>query len=222
MNKKKRDVCFIVFDIWHHETKGNDDLFVKNNNTEVGVLQAFWQVNPCRGKEEQRIILWPREGHTKMRGFPDRSKHFKCGKCSICDLALESQSFCHPSDSPKYLNTGQVIKFIPVSIIYCITCPCQKPYVRLSLDQSRYASGSTNPAYEIELWKLLWSLILFQKTTIQRTSGFVWFIVIPPSFNHVDVVKTLQSTEGASIFRHESISSFGSFLEKKLIFIWFV
>lgn len=38
VNKQKRDVSFIVFHVWHHKAKGNDNFFVKNNNTEVWIL----------------------------------------------------------------------------------------------------------------------------------------------------------------------------------------
>lgn len=45
VHQEKRDVSFIVLHIWHHKAKGNDNFLVENNNTEVWILQALWQIN---------------------------------------------------------------------------------------------------------------------------------------------------------------------------------
>lgn len=53
VNEQKRDVSLVVFHVRHHETKGDDDFFVKDDNTEIWILQALRQINPYRGQEKQ-------------------------------------------------------------------------------------------------------------------------------------------------------------------------
>lgn len=55
MDKEERNVSFIVLDVGYHEAKGNDDLFIEDNNTEVWILEALgevnaWYLNLCRSK----------------------------------------------------------------------------------------------------------------------------------------------------------------------------
>lgn len=59
MDKEKWNVSFIVLHIGNHEAKGNDDFFIKDDNTEVWVLQALRQVNAWRKEtiETQTMYL---------------------------------------------------------------------------------------------------------------------------------------------------------------------
>lgn len=57
--------------------------------------------------------------------------HFKYHKCGECDLALEIDTFTHPSGSPT-INFRRRASSLSQNTIYIILCPCPKVYLGMS------------------------------------------------------------------------------------------